>query len=437
MRSAPPPSRHASSIVRVHPLALCACLAAAFGPPSAHAAADDPRPYRVGISQTEVADTNVFRQPSTSPRNRDLISTTSLFGSIDQPIGRARLIGNLQGDATYFKNNRDLNYNGGNGALRLNWESIERLSGDFSVYGKRTLYRSDPTNATVVTQRDVLTNSGVNARARVGLVTLLSIDGGLSYDQSRHSSTGLSRLNMNQTSGTLGLRLRPSDLWSVRLGLRETRAEYPRFAVDGNNVDIADEIRRHDVDLSGDWHPTGNSKLDARVSFTRENHSYAGARSSHLWTGLLGYDWILTGKTRLRTQLSRDTNVGNSDSELRLVNSSATLGESRNDNVVRNALELQGTWDATSKIKIDARYGYSRRKLSNTVTLQGLPTPAFGSGRDALNTVSLGVSYKPLRHLEVGCSIAHEQRDTRGQTGNTNTYAYKVDTGTCVLKASL
>jgi len=404
-----------------------ALFAAVCGP--AAAAADEPFPYYIGVSQTETADSNVLRQPDNGSRTpRDLISSTALIAGLDQPLGRGRLAVDLNVNTNNFKNHKELNYTGGEGNLRLDWETLHRISGDISLHQQNSLYRSNPSTSVVVTDRDVLRNSGADFHARIGVVTMWSLESGISYDQSRHSSSTQAFQDLNQRAGNVGVRFRPNDIWSVRLGVRETRAEYPHIAYQNGNA-ISDDVRRKDVDLSGDWAPSGASKLDARVSSTREKHSLGGARDVHTWTGLLGYNWTLTGKTRLRATLARDSNVGNSDSELKLTPSDVTL-RSANDSQLRNRLSLQGTWDATAKLSADLGYGYVRSKLNNSQTLAAIGASNSLNAHDTTHTVGLGLTYRPTRSLQFGCKLSHEERSTDDATQQLS-FPYKVNTASC------
>jgi hypothetical protein len=411
------------------PLALLA--AAACG--QAVAAADDPVPYYLGVSQTETADSNVLRLEDNGSRTpRDLISTTGLNAGLDQPIGRGRLVVDLNVNTNNFKNQKQLNYTGGEGKLRLDWETLYRISGDISLHQENTLYRSNPSTSVVVNERDVLRNSGADLRARIGLVTRWSLEGGASYGESRHSSRSQSFQDLTQTSGNVGIRFRPSDLWSVRLGVRDTRAEYPNIGRQ-NGTNQSDDVHRSDIDLSGDWSPSGNSKLDARLSSTRERHSLTGTRDINTWTGLLGYNWLLTGKTHLRLQLARDSNVGNSDVDSRLSPPSPdTATRSTSDTQARNRLSLQANWDATSKISADFGYTHVRSKLDNNLSNALTGATRKITEHDRSNIVGLGLTYRPTRNVLLGCKLSHEERSADAKAELT--FPYKVDTGSCQVQ---
>jgi len=383
-------------------------------------------PYYFGVNQAVTGDWNVFRVPDGQPRPRDIISSTGLLAGIDQPFGRMRLNASAAANANRFKNNKQLNNTDHDTRLQLDWSSIERLSGDVVLYDRKNLDRYDLSSAQNTQAKDMLRVTGGAVRARVGLVTLWSFDGGYSYEQAEHSLADQSSRDVRQGAVNAGVRVSPSDLWSVRLGLRRTDGKYPRFRqlIGSQIVETEDKFTRDDIDLTLNWKPTGNSKFDGRVSSTREDHSTLGQRDSRYFTGLIGYDWILTGKTRLRMQASRDSGAGRSDVD------GAILTES-SDTQVRNSLALRGTWDATSKISVNAGVNYSRRKLDNAFTLNsGTNTQ---TARDRTLITNLSVSYQAMRGLKLGCRVSHEDRNVKGDNVST-TYPYETTVGTCNLE---
>ena len=210
----------------------------------------------------------------------------------------------------------------------------------------------------------------------------------------------------------------------MRLGVRRTDGKYPNFrGPDGETIE--DEFTRDDIDLSVNWKPTGNSKFDGRVSSTREDHNIQGQRDSRYFTGLIGYDWILTGKTRLRVQAARDSGAGRSDFDGGIITESS-------DTQVRNSFALRGTWDATSKISVNAGVNYSRRKLDNAFTsVDGIASPQ--TARDRTLITNLSVSYQAMRGLKLGCRVSHEDRNVKGDNVST-TYPYETTVGTCNLE---
>ena len=416
-------------VSRLLPLAAAAVAAVAATPARA---ASEVSPYYLGITQGFTADTNVFRAAKDEPNSRDLISATGLTAGIDQPFGRMRLGAKANVAWNNFVNNKQLNNTSHDVVATLEGSTIGRLSGDVTVYDRSNLNRYDlSTDEGRSTGKDMLHVTGATLRARVGVVTQLSFDGGFSYEESDHSLEEFANRDVRQGALNLGLRFAPSDLWSVRLGARRTEGEYPKFIPTGTPPQ-RDEFTRDDIDLMLTWVPTANSAVDARISRTKEDHSVQGQRDASFLTGLVGYDWTLTGKTRMRFQYARDSSAGRSDSDLALITESS-------DTQVRNAFLWRTTWDATSKIRVAAGVGYSRRTLDNAFTLasEGGSASQLSTAKDRLTNVSLSASWQALRNLRFACGLAYENRTVESGQDSDTTYPYDVTTGNCNLSLTL
>ncbi|MEY4562514.1 MAG: hypothetical protein RLZZ618_1791 [Pseudomonadota bacterium] len=408
---------------------LVLALAAGF----AHA--DEPNPYYIGVSQGVTGDTNVARAAEGRRISRDLISSTELSAGIDQPLGRGRLAADLLLSANRFKNFSQFNNSGHAIRANLEWETLYRISGDLSAYDRQSLYRNEPGSNAVasgVNERDLLRASGAGFRARMGLVTLWTLEGGYNYDRASHSSQALASNDLTQHSVNAGVRLRPSSLWSVRLGGRKTDGRYPNI-VDTNGVQQGDDLERDDIDLSATWMPTGNSQLDARVSSTHQTHSLLQPKDARFVTGLVGYDWAPSGKSKLRLQWSRDSAVGSTDQNFNTVTS---LTSSSNTGINNNVL-LRATWEATAKIKLDAAYAHVRRDQEADNTVGGVMLSTSETD-DRSDNISLGITYQATRAIGLGCRLVHDDRRINSTLTNVatqataeNTDRYKYSTGTC------
>jgi hypothetical protein len=417
MKSArlPLPRRH---------VAVASCLAfAAIG----SNAQDEPSPYWIGVSQSFTHDSNVFRSESGTPKADDWISSTGLLAGLDQPLGRGMLSVDLAANHNKYKNLEQLDNTDHNASVKLDWASIERLSGDVRAYHRRSLQQYEQQAGTGGSSaRSAATVRGGAAQLRLGVVTRWTLEGGGAYDESEHQAPFDNR-NLRQSSVNAGLRFRPSDLFSWRLGARHSEGKYPRFIDPGSLLVVGDEFKRDDVDLTTTWAPTGNSTLSARVAYTREDHSALSQRSAKFWSGLLNYDWKLTGKTSMRFALSHDSNAGSADIDYGL------YSDQSNDTQRRTTAQASVRWDATSKIMVYSSLSHSRRKIDDAffLTLEGQPpSPQFASGKDRTTTATLGAKYQFSRGLGFACSVSHEKRSVSGDTSGVS-YPYDFTTGSC------
>ena len=379
-------------------------------------AGDESDPYVFGISQAVSADNNLFRVPDGQPASRDAISSTGLRAAIDQPFGRQHFTAGLEANVNRYKNNTQLNNTDHRLSARLDWSTVERVSGELTAEQRSSLYRYDLDSQNRFTGKNQLRTTGAGLQVRVGVVTAWTLEGGWAGNQSRYSADQFSNRDVRQQTVNTGVRWADSDALSVRLGGRHTEGRFPNFGVE------PDEFRRNDLDLSLLAKPNGLSTLNARVSVTRETHSVQSQRDENTWTGALGWNWQATGKLNFDTQLSRDSSVG-----------SSTFGTALNeidssDTRVSHSLQLKARWDATAKIQLTAQGGYTRRKLDNAFIVNGVTAPA--EGQDNTTTYGLGVAWQPLRSLQFACNVAHERRQIVGDN-ITITYPYSATSGSC------
>ncbi len=241
----------------------------------------EPNPYYIGAAQAFSHDSNVFRAQD---GESDIISSTSLLAGLDQPLGRGRVAADLTYTINRFQDQDQLNNNEYNARGRLDWATIERISGDFRAYDRSSLNRYDLESPEGITFKDMVRISGVAAQARIGVVTRWTFDGGAAYDQTRHSASQEENRNLRQGTINGGIRYRPHDLFNVRLGLRYSEGRYYNYGVDPTTGgDIEDKVDRDDIDLSVFWQPTGNSSLNAAPErHPRESLAASFPRCPHL-----------------------------------------------------------------------------------------------------------------------------------------------------------
>lgn len=385
-------------------------------------AGDESDPYVFGFSQAVSAENNLFRAPDGQPVSRDAISSTGLRAAIDQPFGRQHFTAGLEANVNRYKNNTQLNNTDHRLSARLDWSTIERVSGELTAEQRSSLYRYDLDSQNRYTGKNQLRTTGAGLQVRVGVVTAWTLEGGWAGNQSRYSAEQFTNRDVRQQTVNAGVRWADADALSVRVGGRHTEGRFPNFGVE------PDEFRRNDVDLSLLAKPNGLSTLNARVSVTRETHSVQSQRDENTWTGALGWNWQATGKLNFDTQLSRDSSVG-----------SSTFGTALNeidssDTRVSHSLQLKARWDATAKIQLTAQGGYTRRKLDNAFIVNGVTAPAEGEDKTA--TYGLGIAWQPLRSLQFACNVAREHRQIVGDN-ITITYPYSATSASCSGQVSI
>ena len=399
------------SLFSLRPLALVglACL-------TGGAAWAETSPYYIGASQRFTHNSNVFLAPDATAQS-DTVSSTGVRLGLDQPISRQRLTASFSANANRYSSLSVLNNTDYALETRLDWETVERLSGNVAFSSRENL----PADAAALTsgQRNLLKVTSASMQANLGLVTMWSFDVGAAVSRASYSEASYARNNTNQTTVNGGVRVTPASGLTLRAGLRHANVTYPN----ANN-----DVRRNDLDFSAIVNPGGASVFNSRVSLTRENQS-ALDRNTNSWTGALGWNWKPTGKLSTNLTLSRDTSNGSYDF------STGTLNIGSSNSTVATTLGLTAQWEVTSKIAMSANLSHARRSLDNSLTVGTgvLPT----SASDRTNSLGLSVQYAVLRNVDLGCGVTWSDRSVSSATATSLTSQYSVTTYNCFGQALL
>lgn len=368
--------------LRTRLLPLAAALCAAGG---AHAQST---PYYVGVSQSFTHESNIYR--TRNNEISDTISTTSLFGGVDQMVGRQRVYGNATVSANKFMDNGTLDNTGYGLKAGVDWATIERISGTVELNANQSLARYE--NSVGETDKNTLRDLTFRAVARVGVVTRLTAETGYTYRRVDYSLNAYRARNFDQNAVSTGLRYRFSGALTGGAALRFTKGEYP-------DQNPRDEYDRRDIDFTATWTPTGNSSVSGRISLSDTSHSVSNSADFSGVTGDLTWDWRPTGKLRFVTSLTRDTGE-----EISLLGGSAdqVLTNSR----ISTSIGTRATYEVTSKVVADASVRYVNRKLDLSLQNQS------ADGGDNTRFVSLGLRWMAMRSLTLGCSLGYESRSS-------------------------
>lgn len=386
------------------PLATALCAAGAAQAQST--------PYYIGVSQTFTHESNIYR--SASNEKSDTVSTTALFGGIDQAIGRQRIYGNATVSANRFLDNGGLNNTGYSLKAGLDWSTIERVSGNVELNTNQSLARYDTGGST---DKNELRDLQFSSVVRVGVVTRLTAEAGYTYRKVDYSLKPYDSRNFNQNAVSLGLRYRFSGALTGGVAARFTHGEYPRQSP-------VDKYDRRDIDFTGTWTPTGNSSVSGRVSLSDSSHSLASGADFTGVTGQLTWDWRATGKLRLISTVARDTGE-----EYSLENALADpilLTNSR----VTTSVGVRAVYEVTSKITADAGVRYAHRSLDRRATGGAV------SGSDNTTILTAGLRWMPLRSVTVGCNVSRESRNASLRASSLTT-AYDYNSFGCYGQLAL
>jgi hypothetical protein len=420
--------------------ALCASVAAALclaaqpvaaqnaPAAAANSVVPDPNPYFLGVSQGLTHDSNVYRIPSGPSDN---YSTTSVFGGFEQPISRQKLFGRATVSANRYQDQTSLNNVSYGLNAGVDWETIERLSGRINASLNRSLASPAASVGTPVAARNIAETKSLEATARLGGTSLLTLEAGADYSSLDYSAPQYAAAESRRTSANLNLYYRPGGPLRLGAGIRGDRTSTPNEVVDPvTGASQSTTLNGKHFDLLADYEVTGQIAANGRVSYTRQTSSGAGGGNADFSgiTGNVGLNWQTTSKITLRVDAARDTASNATAYNTFAFTPTATgiaftpvVGLYENNQVTTSA-GIGVSYAATAKINTNASLRYARARLTSI----NAPTPTADI-IDVSKVASLGANYEITRNWGAACNASTERREVSGGVA----YTYRANTIGC------
>ncbi len=372
-------------------------------------------PWSVGVALGVNHDSNIYRlaDGAVLPAGlsaADTITTASVLGSLDQAIGRQRLLGSASLRHNRYAANGALDNSGYGLNLGLDWATIEKLTGRISVQANRELsfFNPDSSLASLLTQ-NIGRNQQFDSSVRLGLASRWQAEATLGWRRAQYSAVEYRSREVEQASSSLGLRWRPSAALEFGSAWRLANGRYPHFLSLPGGVDLADRFRRQDFELSADWIATGASTLNTRLNVGRVRFSEATQRDFNGLTGELRWVWRPTAKLTLINSLAREAgqDVTNNLASHNLASFIRATDSSRVSTGLRSRVE----YDWSAKVRVSLGASLSQRALVDT------SQTFFGSSRvlqgsDHTQEFTLGMVWSPTRHWQLGCDFNQQRRSS-------------------------
>jgi hypothetical protein len=384
--------------------------------------ADDPNPYYLGVTAGVTHDNNVFRLPSNV--QGDTSYSGGLIAGIDQPFGRQHFTASGNVKYNRFSHLTDLNNTSYGLNTRLDWQALDRLSGTASLIVNQNLAAYNTYSTQVLTKRNLETDGQFLFRAQYGLVSTLSLDGQYTHEELRYSAAEYTGYETAQDTYRLGVKYRPSGLLALGASFQTAHARYPGVHDGNGNEQTYD---RNDFVLTGTWTPTGQSSIDARASVGRQSFSHSNQNDFSGVTGQVVWNYVPTGKLSFTTTFIHDTGFATSFVNLANQGGGAAVGDNSH---LATSIGVSARYAATGKIGLNGGVRYVHRSLRNTIDVGG-GNVALVEGSDSIQSEYLGVTYTPLRSLQLGCNISHDSRTVSGGTPPSLSYPFSDMTFGC------
>lgn len=383
----------------MRPLVAAAALALGVGVGSATA---QTTPYYIGgyVGYTHLSNALGLVDGASVPTQlgyvskADDVTTVALVGGLDQRISRQRVFGDVTLRDSRYADNKLLDSKTYAATAGVDWETIERISGNVRLGSSRDLIRfgvfDRPSG-----ERNLVTTNHADFAARIGVVTRWTFEAGAGWRGVDYTASTYAARELRQSHYSVGTRYWPSSAMSVGLKVRETDGRYPHQSTAGR-----DRYDRRDVELSTFIQYSGLTSLLVRAAYTRIDYERQDLDFSG-FTGSLRAGYAPTGKLRFNAQIARDR-----AQDLRFsfidIGSDGIVFETFESAELATALRLRANYDVTAKVALTAGVGHSTRRVSLLASDQ--------QGRERTNSLSLGVTWTPTRTSRVGCNWSKDRR---------------------------
>ena len=360
---------------------------------AATAGAQSSPPWYVAPQLSVTKDSNVFR--ANTGEITDTISSLALLGGIDIPFGRQAFVADALVRRDVFRDQKQLDNTFYRLGARLDWATIERLSGSVDVSSRRELARNDVLGTSGDTARTTQrVDSGIFT-GRLGATSVLAIQGRLGHQNVDYDSdsaqVNYESLDYRQNFASLGLVYRPSALLTLGVAYRDTKGKY-------HNAVPEDEYDRQDIDLTATWVPTGISRVIARLSATDEEHDVQTQRDVSGVTGAVQWDWRPTGKLRFLSDISRDTGSQVAFSQSVLPTGELLTATAPDSRLVAS-VGVRAFYDLSAKISLNAELRYTDRDFDVQAD-------------DRTSLFLIGARWEPTRAISLGCALSTQSRSS-------------------------
>lgn len=395
------------------------------------------RPWYLGVGLAGIRDSNPGKVPDAQNPKADRYLEGSLFGGVNARFGRqsAFVNGELRSSAK-----RDPNESNGY-TLRtgLNWETVNRLSGEFAAAASRNLARGGVAGVANTNEKNFETVTDLRAGVSWGAPGRLQLFGEVVGNQLDFSSDVAAQQRLEQTAGSAGVRYRTSEFLTAGLGYRATQGKYPDFFPLGAGRYSPLDFDRRDIDLTVNFTASGASALFARISSTKQEFEQDPSRDTDGVTGELTWNWRPTGRLGFVASAVRETGAAATFRQLAptpaapgATGSAGTTGTGTTGTGTTGTGTPNTTTGQTASTAInspfsntafaDASSDSTGIRLGATYALTAKTAIDFGAGRvqrkftgttsftETTNTISAGVAWAPLRNVNLRCQVIFEDR---------------------------
>jgi hypothetical protein len=369
-------------------------------------------PWYIGVSQGFTHYSNVYRQGA-GQEVSDTVSSTGVLGGLNLELGRQRVFADFTANSNRYQDQDQQNNNSYSLSTGLDWQTIEHLSGNVRLTGRRNLgdygVGTLPAYGVTTPVRNVETIRQASASVRYAMLSYLAFTGGVSDSELKYSFT--TERDTSSKSAHAGLVYgTPGSLLNLGVSGRVTKGETPRYRqlLDplfpnlGFGPVEPDESDRKDIDFTVIWTASALSTVTGRISATREDHTAPSRSDFSGVTGEVEWSYKPSDKLAVQTSIARDTGSQTTFTRLQSTDPFPTMAD---QNRVNWVFGVDAKYALTAKVSLNGSLQHTRGDVD---------VVSGRSYQSRSNQFALGANYQVLRTLSLGCNLTRETRRAYG-----------------------
>ncbi|GMQ88576.1 MAG: hypothetical protein BMS9Abin09_0004 [Gammaproteobacteria bacterium] len=182
---------------------------------------------------------------------------------------------------------------------------------------------------------------------------------------------------------------------NTRVGLRVKYTDNDLRDAIINGVSTSNDYTEAEISGLFYWEVTGKSDLEVRLGYTNQNYDDLDERDFQGTTGILTYDWYVTGKTSLEFSAWRET---------------SSFNQEITSYVLSKGASISPIWSVTPKITVTGAVSYYNDDFKGDNDIR----VALGGQRRDDDTLLYGIDLRwtPRNYLNLTASYRKEDRDS-------------------------
>ncbi|HJW25282.1 MAG TPA: XrtB/PEP-CTERM-associated polysaccharide biosynthesis outer membrane protein EpsL [Rhodocyclaceae bacterium] len=353
--------------------------------------ADEADVINFRASASMLRDDNLFRVPKAANPTMETITTTIAGVDFNKRISLQQLIAHVSWIDTRYSNNDYLNA----GSLHYDgkwlWAVGSHLKGELAA--DRSSAQNSFADFPGLRRRNLRTTENQRFNLEYAFHPSWHVIGGVSHLTVTNDQLLTQESDFEASGAAIGIKHTPASGNWLSFQTRQSDGRYTKRPFETFSQ-FDNRFTDRGQEFAASWQPTGHSTFSGRLEYLERHHPHFSKRNFAGWTGQLGYLYQYSAKTSLTATYVRGLNAFQDTSSSYYTSDDLVFG---------------ARWDATAKIGVSGRVGFSHRRYLGEVTALAGPRR-----EDDVARAGIDVSYQAYRWLELKAGLAAEKRNSVG-----------------------